>query len=251
MAERARLGQRISLADIRSVSGFCVSLSLAVPPIMLWVRDLNAMAPLGNLASSRLLTVDEIGTLLEVPEILTAHNGSPILDQHCVVDDSVNLDAGETGGGAVRDGDTHLLDFALPTELVGTSSTRRELIVALKILQKSGSLWTNQTVVFNFDSDNAVKNVLRFGSNKPDLNFLVKQIWELTEHFHINLKPRWVPREENAAADTLSKIWSRTFTLLPQALTTARTLGVKAPIVAPKFTLIGNTLTSLIPRGQS
>ena len=109
---KSRAGEPIELADLRSVSGYCVSLSLALPPIMLWVRLMNELAPLnfGKHDTHTSLDPESIRLLEQLPILLDTRNGHPIVQQPIQPDFSFHLDAGEMGCGVHEAGNIILTE---------------------------------------------------------------------------------------------------------------------------------------------
>jgi hypothetical protein len=85
------------------------------------------------------------------------------------------------------------------------SSTYRELLGVLRCLQSMVGLCEGKFVVFQVDARNLL-GVVNRGSPRLKLNELARELfWFGLEH-RITLNVEWVPREENALADELSKL---------------------------------------------
>lgn len=52
---------------------------MATPPIMFWVRQLNKIAPIAMGKGFVQISNDQMDLMLEIPVVLSAHNGSPML----------------------------------------------------------------------------------------------------------------------------------------------------------------------------
>ena len=251
LTQKSRTGQPVQLSDLRSVSGYCVSLSLAIPPIMLWVGLINQIAPL-NFTKSVTHTKTSKNQTISLEKILTlldTHNGNPIIAQTPSPNSTFFLDAGEVGCGVHENGVT-VLSEPLPSSVVGLSSTYRELFTVLRLLLTVGMARRNSTFLLIFDSDNARLGINSFGSNTPNTNNLLLTIWDTATTFNIKLTADWICREKNTLADQLSKIWDRQWELTSHARTAARSLNptFTIHIATPKFTKTGSLLACLSQR---
>ena len=115
----------------------------------------------------------------------------------------VNVDASETGYGATL-GSTKC-SGTLPTHLIGTSSTLREVWAVILSSQEMLPKLVNRRVKYNMDSQPAVANLTKGGGDKPTINDAIKTWWLMCEHNKIEPSYEWIPREENTEADELSK----------------------------------------------
>jgi len=87
----------------------------------------------------------------------------------------------------------------------GTSSTYRKLLGVIRCLRAMMHVCEGKLVVFQIDSQNLLGIVNR-GSPQLHLNVLARELFWLCVERDISLKIEWVPREENALADELSKL---------------------------------------------
>jgi len=115
----------------------------------------------------------------------------------------MNADAGEMGYGGVMDGKTVSGD--LPVDIIGCSSTRRELVALRLAAADMVERLKGRQVTIKMDSIPAVRNLIKGGGNKPDLSWEVKQWYLFCEEHKMECEYEWVPREQNEAADTASK----------------------------------------------
>jgi hypothetical protein len=248
ITEKARNKEPVDVTDIRSITGFCVSLSLAVPPIMLWVRLCHFMAPESLTSPTKILSEQEITSLEQIPAVLRKNNGNPIVPSDRAADFTFFLDAGEIGIGAVLD-NTAILTEPLPAKYIGKSSTFRELFTAVRLLNVVGKDNKGKKFHLKFDSFNAVRNIFNYGANQPANNKLVLQLWRLQQQFDIELFCEWIPRKINMAADAASKFWDQIWHLSAATLAAARKVGgFRCEVLSPKFTRIGPALTSVTQR---
>ena len=116
-------------------------------------------------------------------------------------------DAGEVGYGGHLEPLGREAEHAgvLPSELIGTSSTRRELYAIRKTAIALGDRIRGKRVLFHVDSRASVFNMLNQGGSIRELNAAYRE-WILTcEELQIEAYYAWLPREENVRADRLSK----------------------------------------------
>ena len=109
-------------------------------------------------------------------------------------------------------GDTKSREWVgtLTEEEMGESSTYRELLTVLQLLEKFKSELEGHVFRTYMDSSAAVRILLKFGSNGSEsCNDLCTRIAALCRDHNVTIQPVWVPREENTAADKLSKYFDR------------------------------------------
>ena len=87
----------------------------------------------------------------------------------------------------------------------GTSSTHRELLGVLRCLRAMMHVCAGEFVVFKVDARNLLGIVTR-GSPRLNTNELARDLFWLYVERDITIKGQWVPREDNAFADELSKL---------------------------------------------
>ncbi len=90
-------------------------------------------------------------------------------------------------------------------EECGTSSTHRELLDVLRCLRAMIHVCVGKLVVFQADARNLLGIVNR-GSPRLNTNERARDLFWLCVEREITIKMEWVPREENALADELSKL---------------------------------------------
>jgi hypothetical protein len=155
------------------------------------------------------------------------HDGcAPFVDVEFVSTKTYFTDASDTSVGSFRHGTRALRHLIcrrdLPDELVGTSSTLRELWGVLQCLRafiKSGEITEGDKVSIGTDSQCAFYGVDRACSRTPANHALIKQIFEAAHDAGVEISVFWLPREENDAADAISKATdSRGYTLKNSAL---------------------------------
>jgi hypothetical protein len=144
-------------------------------------------------------------------------NGRPILSTAAM--EEWQVDASETAIGACKPNSKQQESFAepLPTALIGTSSTLRELHAVLRAVKRWGESSRDRTIRLCMDSFPAARNIARGGGPVLELSRMSKTIWQEAQKFGITLTPVWIERERNKEADRLSKTWERLHKLQPQA----------------------------------
>ena len=88
------------------------------------------------------------------------------------------------------------------------SSTWRELCAVLNCLKSLRHILASNRVKW-FTDNSGVSSIVSKGSMKPDLQNLAMEIFNFTLENSIHLEVEWIPREENARADYLSKVVER------------------------------------------
>ena len=123
-----------------------------------------------------------------------------------VVTKIVYSDASDTGfGGYIM----HRMDNTVAQGTFnrleqGTSSTHRELLAVLYLLQSFKNLLCNETIQWNSDNMN-VGRIIQAGSSKPDLQQLALRIYSACVANNSVIHSVWIPREENTLADFYSR----------------------------------------------
>ncbi|GAQ87463.1 reverse transcriptase [Klebsormidium nitens] len=86
------------------------------------------------------------------------------------------------------------------------SSTWRELTGLLRLLQAFRPFLCNSSVLARGDALNVFTLLSKGGSAKEHLQAVCVQIFKFCAEHRIELRPEWLPREQNVHADYLSKI---------------------------------------------
>ena len=114
-------------------------------------------------------------------------------------------DASDHAWGAVLlDTQASASDY-LPAASPDDSSTSRELEAVLHALRAFRQQLANHEVALYSDSDNTVRILEKGGSPKPHLHRLALALFHFCLEHRITLCPHWLPREDNTAADALSR----------------------------------------------
>jgi len=91
---------------------------------------------------------------------------------------------------------------------VDKSSTYRELKAVFYVLKSYANSLKHQRVKV-FVGDMGASRILMVGSSKPHLQQIAVDIFSVSLSFDISLDSQWLPREENARADLLSRFIDR------------------------------------------
>ena len=159
---------------------------------------------------------------------------------------NVNVDASEAGWG-IHVGGVESAGF-LPVELIGTSSTRRELVGLRLAAESVKHTLRHHRVRFRMDSYPAIQNLMKGGGPKPDLCEEIKLWWSWCQLNDVQPCYEWVPREENKTADKLSKSLERKWKLRTATRQFLLSKWAWPPhdtitqIADPEFNAIGHTI---------
>ena len=150
------------------------------------------------------------------------------------------------------------LSVPLPSGLIGTSSTLRELHGVLTVVEAWGALYRGRVIRLCLDSYAATRNLEKGGGPVAALCALTKRVWRACEEHGLTVYPQWVPREENTIADGLSKAWEKWHALSRAAwesvdcmLARAHGRGRQAAIENVPFNHIRNVLHSAEHTGRA
>ena len=91
-----------------------------------------------------------------------------------------------------------------PAESV-QSSTRRELKAVCLALEAFASRLSDSKVIWYSDNQN-VESILLIGSKKSDLQELALQAFHISLEYRISLDIKWIQRDLNETADSISKL---------------------------------------------
>jgi hypothetical protein len=201
----------VSRESLRHTVGTCSSTSPACAAVNCFLRSAyNAQDTSRDKHDSVRLSDGCLDELLECADYIEQCDGALFSDS--TPDVTLALDAGETGfGGSVTahaSDSRHTHASPLPTELVGTSSTRRELYGADVIFSREAASLRGLTVRLLLDSKPAICGLNRKSSKVAALHTHIKHICTTALVHNIRLLPSWISRDSNTEADMLSKIWA-------------------------------------------
>ena len=209
-------------ADIQKLSGLLMSVTLTVPAVRIWSRNLYSdLARSGFLDTQRegsskekryaaesqmiRLSSDSAFELAQLRSIFEADDVSaPFFNpaEDCLV----TIDSSEYGWGA-RIG-AHTFNGLLPASSIGCSSTFREMtgFIELLTMPAASNLLRGRVVKVVFDSTGAKANIEK-GGPRHNLVIASQRIFLLAADLRITLLVAWAPREstELVEADLLSK----------------------------------------------
>ena len=120
----------------------------------------------------------------------------------------ISTDASDSGVGAVfhkPEGDNIFSKSDLTQDLVGGSSTIRELFGILHAIKSFATLIAGEKVQIQTDNQ-AAQSIFYKGSTKPDLQQMAHKIWDTIEKLRSDVEVYWIPRELNGIADFVSRI---------------------------------------------
>jgi hypothetical protein len=131
---------------LQKLEGHLSSMHLAVRPAMLYVRTIARARARGSEDGGVMLTDDELADLAALPALVAKFNGSPIRPSLAEV--FAHLDAGQVGLGARTFADRFsawqppaTMATTLTPEDMKESSTLRELLTAMWLLDERGEEW--------------------------------------------------------------------------------------------------------------
>jgi hypothetical protein len=207
VCQKSLLGQKLEVKDLQKLTGKLVSLRLAIPSILVWIREVYFCLPPEEEGGSETrvdLSPQGVESLTIVRKILEEVPTSPFVTP--VEDVDVYVDSSEVGWGASLNGAEHWGTFE--SNDIGKSSTFRELKGMWEVLSRSTVIDAirEKTVRFNMDSTSAVANLVHSGPVR-ELSPLVQNIWKVFRTEKIRPVFRWVRRETSGLSrvDELSK----------------------------------------------
>jgi hypothetical protein len=109
------------------------------------------------------------------------------------------------------------IDTCMPIEMLGHSSTAREIKGVTLAAERLASQLEGQRVRICMDSYPAIRNFINGGGPKDELNAMVKEWWIWCKMRQVTPLYLWIPREDNSLADELSKQAALTHALKPEA----------------------------------
>lgn len=136
---------------------------------------------------------------------LLGDSGKSLHVKSFVYDSVMFCDASEEGAGSVCViNGNKLVSFEDLDNSKGKSSTFRELHAVNFGLNCFSSVLANKRVLIKTDNTSAV-SIINKGSMKRELHEWSRKIWQSAKVNNIQIKAKWVPRENNAEADAASR----------------------------------------------
>jgi hypothetical protein len=240
---QARNGQQVLLKDLQKLTGVLHSIKLAVEGVSVWTRGIYAdqaacvreWTTAGHVYAPRhartylsVVALEDVwfwSTRLSKP---TRYNGQPIDGPGLVPVVVVHSDAGDLGYGMHARLEAGQLQPAwtthgvLPEEMMGESSTAREIAGLMAAAEQQKDKLRGRRVRFVMDSYPAMRNLIRGGGPVEQLNELVRRWWHWCARHNVRPTFEWVPRERNTLADELSKVAAAALDLRAAAETQVR-----------------------------
>ena len=136
---------------------------------------------------------------------INAANGYSIKQNHAITK-VIYTDASQHSyGGYIvsKLGNIIAHDSFTPNEVSG-SSTYRELIAVKHVLLAFRHLLKHDKILWHSDNAN-VSRIINVGSTKEDLQNAAVDIFKICMESDIEIVSKWIPREENQLADSISK----------------------------------------------
>ena len=201
-------GGRVQARRLASLVGTVISMGLAWGPVtQLYSRhlysvinavsSLNCWVEISKEAAEELLFWQQLPRLRFEADIWPCTTGLAV---------RVATDASDMGwGGHAMTGlpETAHEYFSVAESL--ESSTYRELLAAYRCLQALVHRCEGRLVVLQVDAMNLL-GIINRGSGRLALNHLARDLFWFCLRHRITLSVEWVPREENALADEISKL---------------------------------------------
>lgn len=198
----------VSFRELAKIAGFINSLYLAVgPPVRLFSRQLFFIINQrdswsGNLDCIPPLLIEELRFWLTNLNYLNGYNIRPkVSSEHL----TIHTDASGVGyGGYFASLRGIKIHGHWSVEQSGKSSTFRELLAILLVLQTSVERLKHKKVKIFSDSQSACR-IVQVGSRIPELQTIAVDIFNICFINDIMIETQWIPRADNRIADVLIK----------------------------------------------
>ena len=224
----ARDGEAVSVNDLQRLAGRLQSMKLALEGVAVWTRGIYAdIAQATEGGRERIggrcrslythLRWNALQDLNFWALRLGKQNGLPIHDTGSEVHIQMNSDASDVGWGAHTDVPGSEVRGELPTEVLGASSTAREIMGVILAARQLERQLRGRRVRVCMDSLPAICNFINGGGPVEQLNVLVRRWWTWCYQQRVTPLYEWIRREYNTTADGLSKEAARMHTLTLEA----------------------------------
>ena len=207
---------KTSLTQLTSLAGRLSDMRPAIPAVPIWTSSIYKTIAKNTRDqdwSKRDIDVDDKTTeeiKFWVTNLARLNTGAPLRHPSTDTNITVTTDASRTGWGChITEGlNRKTTGGTFPEYLQNKSSTHRELFAAKQALHEHAQQLKGKTVVLMLDSQ-ATQHILQKGySTQQDINDMLKELWTNTNKNTISLTVKWIPRENNKDADTLSRLMS-------------------------------------------
>ena len=268
----ARDGHQVEVKDLQKLAGRLQSIKLAVEGVAVWTRGLygaiaQALGKYGGYPPKHATTHLGEAALTDVwfwalRMSKTCFNGQPMREPAHAVQVTIQSDASDVGWGAhSEDGEAGAWQESgeLPTEVLGDSSTVREVMGLVLATRRNTDALAGKSVCIRMDSYPAIRNLINGGGPVERLNQLVREWWQWCRTNRVRPSYEWVPREQNTRADDLSKVAAQTEQLREETESEIRqwleqlgepgmshTQWLQTRVQAPKFDKVAVRLEEMI-----
>lgn len=231
----ARDGNMVRVKDLQRLTGRLQSMKLALEGVAVWTRGLYAdiARALGSIPEGDFPPQDFATHLREkaLEDLnfwayrLGKQNGLPIRDPTQEAHVTIYCDASDVGWGAHAEHGGQRVgegEGRLPREVLGESSTARELRGLLLATSEMADTLRGRNVRVRMDSLPAIRNLINGGGPVEQLSDMVREWWIWCKAHKVTPLYEWIPREQNTGADELSKRQAEGFDMQPGVERTVR-----------------------------
>ena len=191
--------------EISRIAGRIISMGIAIGPLMqLFTRHMYAFIESRNSWFEH-KTIDEDSELTFWKRNVLVRSGFGMKHHHLTTK-VIYSDASESGYGGylVQRLGRVIAQGHFSHSKMGTSSTHRELFPVLYVLTSLKQFFRNESILWYTDNS-IVARIIEVESTNRGLHTLALQIFAMCITHSIAIHPTWIPREENALADHISK----------------------------------------------
>jgi len=193
----------VSSKKVASVVGYCCSLTRAVIPARMYLRDVYRCLG-SNAQRDRLISLSPaaLDNLRWWRDHLADWNGKTLLP--LPIDRTLTTDASEFGWGGHLDG-TLLARGSFARVLRQSSSNKRELTAVLYSLHSFASHLRERSVLLLSDNATVVAHINNFGGRAASLDQISKTIHLFCAENKISIRAKHIRGLDNVLADKLSR----------------------------------------------
>lgn len=199
-ALRARM---VHVRMVASLAGHAISMSLALGPVArLFTRACYHLTCSNPMHRFVRLPDDVRAELTFWAGLRRCDFTTPIWRSQAIASCFIHTDAGAKSWGGIVDGLKAQGYFSQAER--GYSSTLRELLAVFHTLTSFGERLRYRRVQLFVDNQ-SVERIIPAGSMHKQLQALALKIFWLTSSLNVRLLVEWIPREENKAADAITR----------------------------------------------
>ena len=242
MMECASEHRPVTVRDIQILTGRVISMSLAIPEVRVWTRELYRSIT-GSQNQLVILGKKQQDELRRLAEIVRPDNGAFVMDTREVLD--MYVDSSNSGFGILLNGS--VTKGALSQDVIGQSSTHRELEGLKEAIKATSQHLQGRRVRVNMDSSCAIQNLVNGGGPVQQLCDTVKEITALLERYQVEPIFNWLPRENGfmKKVDEASKCFESQWTLKKEVVAQLRRRFAVTTVLMPQFGQISNLLKTI------